>query len=142
MLLSSGGWNMARVYASGSPRLTDTEGARTFASLPVLRIINEGDRVPLLPPRTLVSSGDPYVHLGPAVVLLDGPWYCLLGEQYGDEALGLDVWGAVKRDGLRGDIREHFVASYLERLAPKQETSILVPWDQRANYLPRKGGGH
>jgi hypothetical protein len=136
MLLSSDGWSVVRVYASGCPRLTDAEGARRFASLPVLRIINEGDPVPLLPPRTLVSPGDPYVHLGPAVVLLDGPGYCLLGEQYGDEALGRDVWNAVKRDGLRRDIREHFIMSYLERLASKQQTSILVPWDQRANYLP------
>jgi hypothetical protein len=48
----------------------------------------------------------------------------------------------VKQNGLRGDIQEHFIVSYLERLAPKQKTSTLVPWDQRAQYLPLKGGVH
>jgi hypothetical protein len=142
MLLSSEGWNVKRVYASGCPRLTDAEGARKFASLPVIRIINEGDPVPLLPPRTLVSPKDPYVHLGPAVVLLDGPGYCLIGEQYGDEALGPEVWRTVIESGLRQDVREHFIGSYLERLAPKQLRSILVPWDERARYLPLRGGVH
>jgi hypothetical protein len=142
MLLSSGGWNVLQVYAAGSPRFTDAEGARKFAALPVLRIINEGDPVPLLPPRTHVSPGDSYVHLGPAVVLLDGPAYCLLGDQYGDEALGPDFWDTVKRIGLRGDIREHFITSYLERLAPKREASILVPWERRADYLPVKDGAY
>lgn len=34
------------VYDDLAPRLTDAEGARKFAALPVLRIINEGDPVP------------------------------------------------------------------------------------------------
>jgi predicted lipase len=46
MLLSPDGWKVTRVYASGSPRVTDAEGARKFENLPVLRIINEGDPVP------------------------------------------------------------------------------------------------
>jgi hypothetical protein len=137
MLLSTDGWKVAQVYASGSPRLTDAEGARKFADLPVLRIINEGDPVPLLPPRTLVSPADPYVHLGPAVLLLDGPYFCTLGEQYGDEALGTDFWRSVKVNGLRADIREHFILSYLERLGPKAAGPIEVPWADRDRYLAR-----
>jgi triacylglycerol lipase len=135
MLLSSDGWKVTRVYASGSPRVTDAEGARKFADLPVLRIINEGDPVPLLPPRTLVSPLDPYVHLGPAVLLLDGPCYCMIGEQYGDEALGPDAWRTVSASGLRADINEHFIASYLERLVPKLAGPAEVPWVDRQKYL-------
>ena len=137
MLLSTDGWKVTQVYASGSPRLTDAEGARKFAGLPVVRIINEGDPVPLLPPRTLVSPADPYVHLGPAVVLLDGPYFCMLGEQYGDEALGPDFWRSVKVIGLRADIREHFFLSYLERLGPKLEGPVEVSWADRERYLAR-----
>ena len=135
MLLSSDGWKVTRVYASGSPRVTDAEGARKFADLPVLRIINEGDPVPLLPPRTIVSRADPYVHLGPAVLLLDGPYYCTLGEQYCDEVLGPEVWRTVSTNGLRADINEHFIASYLDRLAPKLAGPIEVPWADRQKYL-------
>lgn len=135
MLLATDGWKVTRVFASGSPRLTDAEGARKFADLPVLRIINEGDPVPLLPPRTLVSPSDPYVHLGPAVLLLNGPYWCALGEQYGDEALGPEVWQTVKADGLRADINEHFIAAYLERLEPKLAGPVEVPWADRQKYL-------
>jgi hypothetical protein len=135
MLLSTDGWKVLQVYASGSPRLTDAEGARKFAGLPVVRIINEGDPVPLLPPRTLVSPADPYVHLGPAVLLLDGPYFCMLGERYGDEALGPDFWRSVKVNGLRADIREHFIPSYLERLRPKLAEPVEVPWTDRDRYL-------
>ncbi len=142
MLLSTDGWKVAQVYASGSPRLTDAEGARKFAGLPVVRIINEGDPVPLLPPRTLVSPSDPYVHLGPAVLLLDGPYFCMLGEQYGDEALGPDFWRSVKVNGLREDIREHFILSYLERLEPKRTGPVEVPWADRVQYLKQAGRGH
>jgi hypothetical protein len=137
MLLSMDGWKVSQVYASGSPRLTDAEGALKCAGLPVIRIINEGDPVPLLPPRTLVSPTDPYVHLGPAVLLLDGPYFCTLGEQYGDEALGPDFWRSVKVNGLRADIREHFVLSYLERLEPKLAGPVEVPWADRERYLAR-----
>jgi hypothetical protein len=137
MLLSTDGWEVEQVYASGSPRVTDAEGARKFAGLPVIRIINEGDPVPLLPPRTLVSPEDPYVHLGPAVLLLDGPYFCTLGEQYCDEVLGPDFWRSVKVNGLRADIREHFIPSYLERLRPKLEGPVEVPWTDRERYLAR-----
>lgn len=135
MLLATDGWKVAQVYASGSPRLTDAEGARTFAALPVLRIINEGDPVPLLPPRALVSPADPYVHLGSAVVLLDGPYWCALGEQYGDEALGPEVWRTVRTAGLRADIQEHLILSYLARLEPKRDGAVEVSWADRHQYL-------
>jgi triacylglycerol lipase len=135
MLLSTGGWKVKRVYASGSPRVTDAEGARKFADLPVLRIINEGDPVPLLPPRTLVSPADPYVHLGPAVLLLDGPYYCMIGEQYGDEALGPDVWRTMSQGGLRADIMEHLIPAYLDRLLPKPAGPVEVPWADRKSYI-------
>jgi hypothetical protein len=135
MLLSTDGWKVTRVYASGSPRVTDAEGARKFADLPLLRIINEGDPVPLLPPRTLVSPADPYVHLGPAVLLLDGPYYCMIGEQYGDEALGPEFWSTVKVSGLRTDIEEHLIPAYLDRLTPKLSGPVEVPWAARKSYI-------
>ncbi len=135
MLLSTDGWKVTRVYASGSPRVTDAEGARKFSNLPVLRIINEGDPVPLLPPRILVSPHDPYVHLGPAVLLLDGPYFCTLGEQYCDEVLGPEVWRTVSASGLRADIMEHLILAYLDRLVPKPAGPVEVPWADRRSYV-------
>jgi hypothetical protein len=141
MLLRADGWRMARVYASGSPRLTDAAGAAAFRSLPLIRIVNEGDPVPLLPPRTLISPADPYVHIGDAVVLLDGPYYCVLGEQARSEPLAVDFWRSLKTNTLVSDVKEHFIASYIERIRPKVVQAVEVPAAERARYTGAQPGG-
>jgi len=141
LLLSADGWQVARVYASGSPRVTDAAGAAAFASLPLIRIVNEGDPVPLLPPRTLISPADPYVHIGDAVVLLDGPYYCVLGEESKSEPLAVDFWRSLKTNTLRGDVKEHFIASYIERIRPKAAGAVEVPAADRARYIGVQPGG-
>lgn len=82
-----------------------------------------------------MSPTDPYVHLGPAALLLDGPSWCALGEQYGDEALGPEVWRTVRTAGLRADIKEHLILSYLARLEPKRAGAVDVPWADRLKCL-------
>ena len=135
------GPRVARVYASGSPRVTDAAGAAAFDSLPLIRIVNEGDPVPLLPPRTLISPADPYVHIGDAVVLLDGPYYCVLGEESKSEPLAVDFWRSLKTNTLRGDVKEHFIASYIERIRPKAAGAVEVPAADRARYIGVQPGG-
>jgi hypothetical protein len=141
LLLSADGWQVARVYASGSPRVTDAAGAALCGALPLIRIVNEGDPVPLLPPRTLISPADPYVHIGDAVVLLDGPYYCVLGEESKSEPLAVDFWRSLKANTLRGDVMEHFIASYLERIRPKAIEAVEVPAADRALYISGKPTG-
>jgi hypothetical protein len=135
LLLQADGWRVSRVYASGCPRLTDAAGAAAFARLPLVRVVNEGDPVPVLPPRTLVSPLDPYVHIGDAIVLLDGPYWCVLEEQAGPDPLAEDLWRSLRTNTLAGDVKEHFIASYLDRLRPKAVQAIEVPSADRARYL-------
>jgi hypothetical protein len=135
LLLGADGWRVTRAYASGSPRLTDAAGAAAFTSLPLVRIVNEGDPVPLLPPRTLVSPLDPYVHIGDAVVLLDGPHYCVLGEDSRNEPLAVDFWRSLKTNTLAADVREHFIASYIERIRPKVAGAVEVPAADRSRFI-------
>jgi triacylglycerol lipase len=134
LMLQRDAFPVARVYASGSPRLTDAAGAAAFASLALVRIVNEGDPVPVLPPRTLVSPRDPYVHIGDAVVLLDGPYFCRLSEQGKDDPLAADFWRSLKTGTLAGDVKEHFIQSYIERLRQKTVNPIEVPAADRARY--------
>jgi len=141
LLLSADGWQVARVYASGSPRVTDAAGAALCGSLPLIRIVNEGDPVPLLPPRTLISPADPYVHIGDAVALLDGPYYCVLGEESKSEPLAVDFWRSLKTNTLRSDVNEHFIASYIERIRPKAVEAVEVPAADRARYIAAQPGG-
>jgi triacylglycerol lipase len=137
MLLDQDHRRVRQVYASGQPRVTDVEGEKKFDYLPILRIINEDDPVPFLPPRTIVSASSPYAHVGNAVVLLDGPYYCLLAEDTSEEALASDFWHTLSQEGPVAQVEEHFIASYLVRLAPKLTGAVQVPYAERYSYIAK-----
>jgi hypothetical protein len=137
MLLDQDHWKVTQVYASGQPRVTDVEGEKKYDYLPILRVINEDDPVPFLPPRAIVSASSPYTHLGDAVVMLDGPYYCLLAEDTCDEALASDFWQTLTKEGLVAQVEEHFIGAYLARLAPKIDGAVQVPYATRDAYIAK-----
>jgi triacylglycerol lipase len=137
MLLDQDNRRVTQVYASGQPRVTDVEGEKKYDYLPILRIINEDDPVPFLPPRAIVSTSSPYMHIGNAVVILDGPYYCLLAEDTCDEALASDFWRTFSQEGPVVQVEEHFISSYLARLAPKLAGAVQVPYAQRYAYVAK-----
>jgi hypothetical protein len=136
LLLDHEGFRVGMVYASGQPRVTDAAGARKYGSFPVLRIASPEDPVPLLPKRG-------YRHLGPALILLDGPYFCFLPGDYLKESLP----GAVRTNEKQGErileqFREHSILDYFVRLQPKLDGTVQVPFAERFLYLrrPRAGG--
>ena len=135
MLLSVDEYRVTQVYASGQPRVTDGEGENKFDFLPILRIINEGDPVPFLPPRNIGIPGDPYMHLGQAVVLLDGAYYCLLAEDTSEEALVSDFWKTLALDGTLALVKEHLTPAYLQRIAPKLTSAVQVRYADRFAHV-------
>jgi hypothetical protein len=135
MLLQTDGYHMKQVYASGQPRVTDAEGEKRFDSLPVLRIMNDGDPVPFLPPRDVPSIKDPYLHLGNAVILLDGPYYCLIGEDRRNEELAASFMQLLSADGTRSPVKEHLIPAYIDRLGAKIPSAVQVPYGERAAYV-------
>ncbi len=134
MLLAGDGWNVKAIYASGQPRLTDGEGCRNLEKLPIVRIISEGDPVPLVPPPGLYAD-NPFRHAGSAIVLLDGPYYCVVGGPGADEALNADFKRTFTISDLREDIARHFIVPYLERETPKLVAPQQVAYADRARYL-------
>jgi triacylglycerol lipase len=139
MLLSVDGFTVSHIYASGQPRVTDAAGAERFAYLPILRIVDEGDPVPDLPPRSLPSASDHYVHFGTELYLLDGPYYCLVGQDTGDDALAGDLWKALAKAGEETPIRNHLMPAYIERLTPKLDSALHVPYAERTRYVSAPG---
>jgi triacylglycerol lipase len=137
MLLDQDHRKVRQVYASGQPRVTDVAGEKKFDYLPVLRIINEDDPVPYLPPRAIVSVSSPYMHVGNAVVILDGPYYCLLAEDTCDEALASDFWHTLAQEGPVAQVEEHFIAAYIARLTPKLTGAVQVPYAERYAYMTK-----
>ncbi len=135
MLLSQDGFRIAMVYASGGPRVTDGAGELKYETLPILRIINQGDPVPLLPPKDVPNPKDPYVHIGPAVLLLDGPAYCLLRDDVGDDAIASTFWKFLGDRSVRHDVEEHLIPAYIDRLKPKLVEATQVPFADRLKYV-------
>jgi hypothetical protein len=140
MIVWKDGFRVAQVYASGQPRVTDAAGETTFAALPVLRIVNEGDPVPYLPPRDVPSAKDPYVHLGDAVILLDGTAYCRIGEDRGNEEMAKGFWQLLAADETFTPVKEHLIDAYIARLEAKVNTTVPVPYADRSSYVTTEKG--
>jgi triacylglycerol lipase len=137
MLLSRDGVRVSRVYASGQPRVTDAAGEQAFDSLPVLRIVSEGDPVPFLPPRAIPSARDPYVHLGNALILLDGPYYCLIGGDRRNEDMAASFWDLLSAEGTFKPVTEHLIPAYIDRLRVKVVQAVQVPYGEREAHVYR-----
>jgi hypothetical protein len=138
MLLDTDGYRVSQVYASGQPRVTDAEGEKKFEHLPILRISNIDDPVPSLPPRDIPSSRDPYMHVGNVVILLDGPYYCMLAEDLSDDALARSYWQALSAEGPVEPVQDHLMPAYIAREKPKLLSAIQVRYADRAAYMTPK----
>jgi len=123
MLLTHDGYRLKQIYASGQPKVTDAAGAERWKDLPVLRISCEGDPIPLLPPRSVVSAS-PYVHLGPEILLLDGPYYFVADDRSGDEVRLSEVWSLLRAETLRGALDVHYFRAYYPRYLSKEGGAI------------------
>ena len=134
MLLDVDQYRVTKIYASGQPRVTDAAGEKAFDHLPILRIVNLDDPVPYLPPRAIDSRADPFVHIGPAVVLLKGPYYALIGEDRGDEVLAGAFWSTLGQEGPVEPVVDHLIPAYLSNLTPKLTAAEQVPWADRHQY--------
>ncbi len=135
LLLDKRGYPVRRVYASGQPRITDTAGAQRCSGFPVLRIVNGDDPVPLLPSARELASARSYRHFGEAVMLLDGPFYCYFQGDYVNEELGAVMWQNLLQGRLLEEFHQHRIRSYLQRISPKLEAAVQVPFRDRMHYL-------
>lgn len=139
MILSRKGYHIEQVITFGQPKVTDEAGARAFAGLPLLRVVDLSDVVPLLPPARLVYRDNPYVHFGREVVLLEGAHYCIADEAFADRPIPetvVDNFSGVELDAL---LHEHNIKTYVASIAPKLGGGIRVPCSQRGSYLPALG---
>ena len=71
--LHADGFDIARSINFGQPKLTNKDGVNRYEFLPLTRVVDENDVVPLLPPVTLLDSlHGLYEHLGDEIILLEG----------------------------------------------------------------------
>jgi triacylglycerol lipase len=126
------GVQVERVVTFGEPRFTTAAGAKRLGFLPLTRVVDENDIVPLVPPSTFSTSAfGPYDQVGSEVILLEGPEFVFLPSHDADRiALG-EFWRSLSF----ADLNDHQMQKYLRRIASKMKEAVEVPYTQREKYI-------
>ncbi len=126
------GVQVERVVTFGQPRFTTTDGAKRLGFLPLTRIVDENDIVPMVAPSTYTDPRyGPYDQVGPEVILLDGPDFVYLPSH---DAARIDL-GEFWRSLSFADLKDHEIQKYLRRIKSKFTEARQVPYDQREKYV-------
>jgi hypothetical protein len=130
------GYKVAKVITFGQPRFTTASGVSKLGFLPILRIVDENDVIPMVPPSTAFDKiNGPYEHVGPEVILLEGRNYVYLPSH---DATRLDVGEFWRTIGL-SDLKDHHMDFYLERIGEKTKSAAQVSYNNREKYIARAG---
>lgn len=117
MLLKEDGMRLGQAMTFGQPKVTNRQGVAKYRSLPLLRFVNDKDPVPLLPPLDIFSLLDegPYKHIGPEVVLKDGPNYAYFAESQAERFSVTSFWNTLGSQ----QAPDHSIANYIQSLQAK-----------------------
>jgi triacylglycerol lipase len=132
--LMEDGVTVKRVVTFGQPKFTTSTGVKRLAALPIIRVVDENDIVPLIPPASEVfDPTGPYEHVGPEVILLEGPRYSYLQSHDATRISLGEFWRSL---GL-ADVKDHKIDKYLSRISEKKASSLHVAYDVRERYVAR-----
>ncbi len=123
-----------KITTFGQPKFTTAVGVQKLGFLPLMRVVDENDIIPLLPPPTFRNLGKgSYEHVGPEIVLLEGRNYAYL-PAYNAERLSVgEDWGAV----FGSNLKDHKMDKYLQRIADKLQGGVEVAYNSREKYVAR-----
>jgi triacylglycerol lipase len=126
------GVQVERVVTFGQPRFTTTNGVKRLGFLPLTRVVDENDIVPMVAPSTYTDPQyGPYDQVGPEVILLDGPDFVYLTSH---DASRIDI-GEFWRSLSFANLKDHMMPMYLRRIADKGAQAREVPYTQRERYV-------
>lgn len=123
-----------RVVTFGQPRFTTTVGVERLSFLPLTRVVDENDIVPLVPPSSSVNPGTgPYDHVGVEIILLEEENYIYLDSHDADRISIGEFW----RDLGVASVKDHHIDKYLRRLSTKTAGAVAVEYNNRQRYVAR-----
>lgn len=129
------GNNVARVVTFGQPKFTTSAAVGRLGFLSLTRVVDENDMVPMLPPVTTHDkTHGTYEHVGPEVILLEGPNFVFLPDHDAERLSVGEFWRSVGFASL-GD---HHMDKYLRRLSTKSAGAVEVPYNKREKYVAPK----
>ncbi len=126
------GVQVERVVTFGQPRFTTAEGVKRLGFLPLTRVVDENDIVPLVPPSTFTILGfGTFEHVGREVILLEGPEFVFLPSHDANRITLGEFWRSLSF----ADLKDHEMQKYLRRIASKATGAIEVPYTEREKYV-------
>ncbi len=135
MYLHEDGFSLEPSINFGQPKVTNNKGVQAYNYLPITRVVDENDIVPLLPPITLLDSiHGIYEHLGEEVILLDKKYFVYLEKHDATRKSAGSFWKNISHESFK----EHFMVNYLKNIESKISESVQVPYNQREQYIKKK----
>ena len=129
------GHKVVQVVTFGQPKFTTAAGVAKLGSLPITRVVDENDIVPMLPPFTLGNRQfGVYEHVGPELILLEGPRYSFLQSH---DANRISI-GEFTRSLRIAELKDHHMENYVRRLSSKVGAGVEVPYHDREKYVALK----
>jgi predicted lipase len=132
MYLHEDGFKIGLSVNFGQPKVTNSIGAEKYAFLPLLRVVDENDVVPLLPPTSLISSSHGiYEHMGSEVILLEGVYYVYQDTHLQRQSSSDSFWKNLGNTSIDA----HFIKHYLHNIASKLKSAEQIPFIEREKYI-------
>jgi hypothetical protein len=129
------GVEVVRVVTFGQPRFTTADGVKRLSFLPLARVIDEDDIVPMVPPATATHpTFGPYEHVGSEVILLEGREIVYLPAHDANRISIGEFWRSVSF----ADLKDHAMKKYLKRIADKTKGAIEVPYNKREQFVSKQ----
>lgn len=122
--------NLKWVITFGQPKFTNEAGLLKLKTLPFVRIVNQGDLVPLVPPTSLLSILDgEYRHGGFEILLTDqgGVEYTNVGV-YRADSKKASFWDSLFEDGI--DYEKHLMAAYIKKINNLISQAVYIKFEK------------
>ena len=131
MYLHEDGFTLGRSINFGQPKVTNKKGVKKYAFLPLVRVVNEDDVVPLVPPLDLIDLiHGGYEHLGEKIILLREQFFVYLEEDIAEKM----SWGGFWKNIGSESVKAHFIAHYRANIKTKYDVQEAVNYKDRKNY--------
>jgi triacylglycerol lipase len=148
MLLQEDGYQLEKCITFGQPKVTDKKGAQTCKNLPLLRVINDDDIIPLLPPGTLLTRlQGGYHHFGERIAFDPEKDHLNLEDRQHLDNYTYGFWVSLlqaiaKRDlqDSTDNIKDHNLSLYLLNVINNIESKELVLTNLLRNLSPQVPG--
>ena len=126
------GFKLGQSINFGQLKITNKTGAIKYSKLPLLRVVDRKDLVPLCPPATLLDSiHGTYRHFGREALLLNGKHFSYLEEHDAERFVASDFWSHIGEKSLK----DHYMENYIANIEGKIKSgSVEIPYSDRAKF--------